>query len=122
MDRLLDEAVTRGELTALIAGALFTAFLIGWIAHWIWARMARAASPREDRANELVAELLIVEEARDRAFAEKEELEAALRGEAAEAEGLLQTKLREREAELEAMTAGLRSAREEVEALRAARE
>ena len=118
MNRLFDEVVTRDELTALIAGALIAAFSIGWIAHWIWARMARAASPREDRANELVAELLIVEEARDRAEAEKRELEAALRGEAAEAESLLQTKLREREAELEAAMTGLQNARAEIETLK----
>ncbi|MEL6793003.1 MAG: hypothetical protein AAFU55_05900 [Pseudomonadota bacterium] len=118
MTRLLDEALSRNELTALIAATLFAAFLIGWIAHWVWARAARAASPREDRANELVAELLVVEEARDRALAEKRELEAALRGEAAETEALLQTRLREREAELEATMGALRAAREELEALR----
>ena len=98
---------------------MFAAFLAGWVGHWIWSGMARAASPREDRANELVAELLIVEEARDRAEAEKRELEIALRGEAAEAEGLLQTRLREREAELEAAMAGLQNARAEIEALKA---
>lgn len=121
LETVLNEILTRDALTALIAATLLAAFLLGWVAHWIWAGMARAASPREDRANELVAELLIVEEARDRAEAEKRELEAALRGEAAETENLLQTKLREREAELEATMAGLQNARAEIEALKAGR-
>ena len=110
--------MSRDDLMIAVAGALFFAFLVGWLAHWLWAVMARASSPRADRADELVAELLIVEEARDRAEAEKRELEAALRGEAAEAETLLQTKLREREAELDAAMAGLRSAREELAAIK----
>ena len=121
MEKLTEAILDREALTALIAGVLFATFLIGWIAHWVWSRMASAASPREDRANELVAELLIVEEARDRAEAEKRELESALRGEAAEAENLLQTRLREREAELEAAMAGLQNARAEIEALQARR-
>ena len=110
--------MSREDLTIAIGGALFVAFLFGWIGHWLWAAVTRAASPRADRANEMVAELMHVEEARDRAEAEKKELEAALRGEAAEATGLLQTKLREREAELEATMTGLRNAREELEALK----
>ena len=77
-----------------------------------------ACDELRDRANELVAELLVVEAARDRAEAEKRELEAALRGEAAETEALLQTQLRQREAELEATMETLRSARAEIEALR----
>ena len=80
MNELLNMALTRQELTVVFAGVLLAAFLVGWVCHWIWSRAASAASPREDRANELVAELLIVEEARDRAQAEKRELEAALRG------------------------------------------
>ena len=115
---MIEDAPGRETLTAIVAGALFAAFLLGWIGHLVWARMARAASPREDRANELVAELLVVEAARDRAEAEKRELEAALRGEAAETEALLQTQLRQREAELEATMETLRSARAEIEALR----
>lgn len=118
MERLMDAALTHDALTGVIAGSLFAAFLIGWIAHWIWARMAAAADPREDRANELVAELMVVEEARDRALAEKRELEAALRGEAAETEALLQTQLRQREAELEATMDTLRAARAEIEELK----
>ncbi len=110
--------MTREDLTLAIAGAVLVVFLIGWVSHWLWSWLARAASPRSDRADELVAELLIVEEQRDRAHAEKRELETALRGEAKEHEQLLQSLLREREAELAAAMDGLRRARQEIEALK----
>jgi len=110
--------LTREDLSIAIAGVVLAVFLIGWLSHWLWSRMASAASPRSDRADELVAELLIVEEQRDRAHAEKRELEAALRGEAREHGELLQSLLREREAELEAAMDGLRQARQENESLR----
>lgn len=106
--------MSREDLTLAIAGGLFVAFVFGWIAHWLWRLAAEASSPRADRADEMIAELMAVEEARDRLAAEKRELEAALRGEAAENEALLQKLLREREAELEATMDGLRSAREEI--------
>jgi hypothetical protein len=108
---------TREELTLAIASAVLAIFISGWLCHWLWSRMASAAAPRSDRANELVAELLIVEEQRDRAHAEKRELEAALRGEAANTENLLQSLLREREAELKAAMDGLRQARQEISEL-----
>lgn len=110
--------MTRAELTIAIAGAVLAVFITGWLAHWLWSRMASAAAPREDRANELVAELLIVEEDRDRAHAEKRELEAALRGEADQTEQLLQSMLREREAELKAAMDGLQQARQEIAELK----
>ena len=116
MDLIGESGFGRWELTLVIAGCLFTAFLIGWLCHWIWSRMADASAPRGDRADELAAELLLVEDARDRALAEKRELEAALRGEAAETEALLQTQLRQREAELDATMEALRSARADAEA------
>lgn len=108
----------RQSLALAIGGVVLLAFVTGWLAHWVWSRMASAAAPRGDRADELVAELLIVEDARDRALAEKRELERALRGEAAETEALLQTQLRQREAELEATMETLRSTRAELEAAR----
>ena len=106
------------ELRLLIAGALFAAFLFGWSACWLWGRMARGSTHREDRANELVAELLIVEEARDRALAEARAVEAALRAEAEELRTVLETQLRQREAELEAAMDTLRAARADADAAR----
>lgn len=106
------------ELRALIAGALFATFLLGWLAHWLWARMAHAADPREDRANELVAELLVVEEERDRLIAEAQEAETAAKAEAAETRTKLETQLRQREAELEAAMEALRAARAETDSQR----
>lgn len=106
------------DIIIIMSLLFFALFITGWIAHWGWTRLAAAASSRQDRADELVAELLIVEEERDRAIAERRELEIALRGEAESNEQLLQTKLREREAELEAAMDGLRAARQELENLR----
>ncbi|QIE55881.1 hypothetical protein G5B40_10740 [Pikeienuella piscinae] len=102
--------MTRVELTISIAGALLTAFAIGWLAHWLWSRAARVASPRGDRADELAAELLEIEAERDRISAE-----AA--AEVAAAAALL----REREAELSAAMDGLGAARAELAALRGER-
>lgn len=105
-------------LAASIAGALLTAFALGWVSHWLWARMARAASPRQDRADELAHELLNLEADRGREALAAADREAALRAEADAAAAKAAATLREREAELSALRDGLRSAREEMEALR----
>ena len=102
-------------LRVMIAAAIFAVFLAGWLAHWLWSRLARAAAPREDRANELVAELLVVEEARDRAVADARATQAALRAEAEETRIRLEVQLREREAELAAAMETLRAARAETD-------
>lgn len=99
--------MTRAELAIAIAGALLTAFAIGWLAHWLCARALRVTSPRGDRADELAAELLRVEAARDRAETEATEAAAA-------AAALL----RERDAELSAAMEALGAARAEMRKLR----
>lgn len=110
--------MTRFDLTLAFAGVLIVAFVLGWAAHWIWARLAREAAPRSDRADELAAELLHVEETRDRALDEVLTREAAAAAEAAAVREDLENRLREREAELAATMDGLRAARAEIEETR----
>jgi chromosome segregation ATPase len=61
----------RNELTAAIAGALAAAFLLGWIARWIFSRLNRA--PRE--ATSIAAQLHEADEARHRAEYRRAEAE-----------------------------------------------
>lgn len=106
------------NLVLSISALFFAIFLAGWLAHWFWSRASRSSAERQDRADELVAELLIVEEQRDRAIADRHESEMNLRREAIAKETELETLLRQREAELEAAMDGLRDARQEVETLK----
>lgn len=110
--------MTRIELTLAAAGVLLFAFALGWGAHWLWSRLSRAAAPRQDRADELAAELLELETERNRIVAEARASEAAERATAAETKARLETALREREAELAATMDGLRAARAEIDAAR----
>ncbi|MFV0473569.1 MAG: hypothetical protein ACK5MQ_05105 [Pikeienuella sp.] len=99
--------MSRAELAIAIAGALLVTFAIGWLAHWLWSRALGLSSPRSDRADELAAELLIVETERDR-----------IRNEAEEAAQTADAAIRERAAEIEALLDGLGEARAEIEELR----
>ncbi len=110
--------MTGAELAAALGGLLFLAFAAGWGAHWLWSRAASASAPRQDRADELAAELLLVEAARDAALAESAAREAAAREEAGAVRSSAEAAAREREAEMQALSAGLRAAREEIAALR----
>lgn len=101
--------MTRLDLIAAIAAALFAAFLVGWIAHWIVARLQRpSATGGQDDLDRMAASLHEAEMARDRAVAAR-----------AEREQELQRRLHETEAELRAAMDGLGSARAETEELRA---
>ncbi|MEM7524232.1 MAG: hypothetical protein AAF360_10830, partial [Pseudomonadota bacterium] len=104
----------RFDLTLAIAGVLMLAFIAGWAAHWAWVRMAAGLSPRSDRADELAAELMVVEADRDARVAAAEAETSATRAAAEDAETQLRTQLTERGAELEAAMEGLRSARREL--------
>lgn len=99
--------MTSADITIAVTGGLLAAFTLGWLAHWLWARMLNASAPRADSADELAAELLKVEEERDSAIME------ARRGET-EAKATL----RERTAELNAAMDSIASMREELETLR----
>lgn len=67
----------RNELTMAIAGALATAFLLGWITRWIFSRLN--AGPRDmGRAVGLAADLHAAEDARHRAEGRAAEAEAEL--------------------------------------------
>lgn len=99
--------MTRADIAIAIAGTLLVAFVLGWLAHWLFARLTARPAERRDRADEVAAELLLVETERDRIAAEARE---AARNAAAI--------LRERDAELEAAMEGLGAARAEIEELR----
>lgn len=105
--------MNREDLILAFAAFFGVVFALGWLAHWIWTRMARAASPRSDRADELAAELLLVEEERDRLIAGAEARAAAAEASAAERIATLEARLRAAEADLEAAMTGLREARRE---------
>lgn len=67
----------RNELTAAIAGILAAAFLLGWIARWIFARLN--AGPRDVRTTVgLAAQLHEADEARHRAEYRRAEAERRL--------------------------------------------
>ena len=110
--------MTRIELALALAGPLFAAFALGWAARWLWERVSDADSPRTDRADELAAELLIVEAEREREREAQAAAAAALREETAAERAAMAARLREREAELDALSSGLRAAREEIAALK----
>ncbi len=111
--------MSRIELALALGAPLLAAFAAGWLARWLWGRALAASSPRGDRADELAAELLLGEAERERMRAAHEAALSAAR-EAAETEAeRLRQELRERGAEIEALDAGLRAAREEIAGLRA---
>ncbi|MGB0505431.1 MAG: hypothetical protein ACPGGK_04475 [Pikeienuella sp.] len=103
--------MTRIELTMAFAALVFVAMLLGWLAHWLWARAVRASSPVEDRVAELAAELMVVEANRDSVLEAKNAEITTLIAEAAAREQALAADLREREAELAAAMDGLAAAR-----------
>ena len=99
--------MSRTELVALIAAALFVAFLVGWGAHWIVSRLSRAPAGGKDDLDRMAEALHDAEEQRDRAVAYQKERETELL-----------RRLHETEAERQAAMDGLRDARAEAEELR----
>ncbi|MEM7268245.1 MAG: hypothetical protein AAF401_03215 [Pseudomonadota bacterium] len=104
------------ELAGLFAAALGAAFVIGWLAHWIWVKLAFAASPQTERIEELAGDLLEAEAERDAVREDKQSTETTLTTDFSEREEELTTRLREREAELEAAMETLGEMRRELEA------
>lgn len=60
------------ELTIAIAAVLLTAFALGWILHWIWARVAARALSDTARLAELVTRTDEAERAREQAEAARQ--------------------------------------------------
>ena len=100
----------RDELMIAIAGALFGALLLGWVLHWMFARINRAEGPRSIRRTaDMASRLHAAEIARGRA-----------ENRLAEVEGDLRQRLADTERELEAALRTLDSERAQAEEIRAA--
>ncbi len=85
----------RDELMLAIAGALFGAMLLGWILHWMFARINRAEGPRSIRRTaDMASRLHAAEAARSRAETRLAEVEQDLRQQLADTERELDTALR----------------------------
>lgn len=105
--------MTEQDLALWIAAALFAAFALGWVAHWIWSVTTRKRSPESLRVEAIAADLLEAEAQRDAVSEAKAETETTLSSEFTAREEELEVKLRETQAELEAAMEGLRAARQE---------
>lgn len=100
--------MTRTELVALTAVLLLAAFLLGWGASWLAARLGRASRAEMGELERMAQALHAAEEERDATLAQLAAREAAL-----------SNRINQTEAELSAAMGGLRAARAENEALRA---
>ena len=98
----------RTELVVITAVILFTAFLLGWLAHWLLQRFNRVETANVAELDHMASALHEAEEARDAALARLEERESELLHE-----------LNQTRAELQAAMDGLGNARREAEELRA---
>lgn len=134
--------LTGAQLATAITAVLVAAIMLGWILHWIWARLSSAGSDRA-RLAEMVDRLHEADRTREAAddgrrvaenlLAVREaELEARVADQQARLDGMVQDQdaelgraVREARADAEASMSGLRTARRrimeleaEVEALR----
>jgi hypothetical protein len=102
--------VDRNELTIAIAAALLGAVVLGWLLHWIFAGMNRAAGPRSiKRTAEMATRLHAAEEAQQAA-------ERRL----AQVETDLNQRIGEMQAELDTANQSLAQSRRQAEDIRAA--
>ena len=104
--------MTEQDLALLIAAALFAAFALGWVAHWLWSVITRKRSPESLKVEAMAADLLEAEAQRDAVTEAKAETETSMSSEFTAREQELEIKLRETQAELEAAMDGLRAARQ----------
>lgn len=98
------------ELTLLVTGALLVAVLVGWVLHWIYARMNNPSGPRSIKQTARMAERL--HDAEDAQHAAETRL--------ATVEADLGQRIAEMQAELDAAHESLEAARDETETIRAA--
>ncbi len=94
--------MTLDELSWAISLGAFLAGLVGWILHWLWCLVARAASGERARIQHLVAELDAAAQAREDAEAARADTEVALTRRIAELEIALEDQEARHAAELEA--------------------
>ena len=101
-------AMDREQLIIAVAGALFGAFLLGWVARWMFGRM-NAHGPQGVAHAEIARELHVAEEARHAAELRAAEAEAASARRAAKLEAELAL-TREAFATAQAQAEGVRAA------------
>jgi hypothetical protein len=102
--------VDRNELTIAIAAALLGAVVLGWLLHWVFAGMNRAAGPRSiKRTAEMAARLHAAEEAQQAAELRLAQVEADLN-----------QRIGEMQAELDTASQDLAQARRQAEDVREA--
>ena len=99
--------MNRIEFILTMSAILFVAFLLGWLAHWLFTRFTRVGQADMGELERLSHELHEAEEARDAAITYLHQREAALTN-----------RITQVEAERDAYMDGLRAAREEAESLR----
>ncbi|MBK1636638.1 hypothetical protein [Rhodovulum adriaticum] len=98
----------RTEFVIVTTLILFGAFLMGWLASWLFHRVARVTENEMGELDQMAHALHEAEETRDQALAYVHEREHELT-----------SQLSQTEAELRAAMDGLRDARHEAEELRA---
>lgn len=99
--------MNRTELIFGMTVILFVSFALGWFAYWLMQRFTRVPGEETGELERLALALHEAEETRDEAVAYLQEREAEL-----------SHRISQTEAELRAAMEGLRSARQEAEALR----
>ena len=104
--------MTEQDLALLIAAALFAAFALAWVAHWLWSVITRKRSPESLKVEAMAADLLEAEAKRDAVSEAKAATETTMSSAFTAREEELEIKLRETQAELEAAMDGLRAARQ----------
>jgi hypothetical protein len=128
--------LTGAQLATAITAVLIGAIMLGWILHWIWARLAKSGNDTALLAD-MVDRLHDADRARDAADVARREAEALLAAREAETEARLAEMrarldalvedrdpelgraVREARADAEASLSGLRSARRRVAELEA---
>lgn len=97
----------RTEFIIVTAIALFGAFCLGFLSHWVISRLSHVSKSDLGELDNMAEALHHAEEARDSLSAEKAATEARLRG-----------RLAQSEAEFNAAMEGLRDARRDADELR----
>jgi chromosome segregation ATPase len=108
--------ITSSELATAVALVLAGAVALGWILHWLWARLAGAPRTERERLDDLAERLHRAEAAREAAEEAHRAAEARLAAREAELASEMETARAELEGRLEAREAELARALREAEA------
>lgn len=100
----------RNELTLALTAAFLGAVLLGWVLHWAFGRLNRAAGPRSIKQTAVLVER--VQNAEDARLAAEARLQVVERD--------LNQRILQMQAEIDAAHESLEAARDETEQIRAA--